>query len=198
MTTQTTIDSLADRIEQAYCRRHPSWLATGLTPGVWFAAAVRLNEVALRNEHFPVDPELYVAVQRSKSFRRDPWAELTQEGALKRYCNAIRKIVRQLKVELASELNRSHRSLENGRTLEEILAASKSRISPLTKLVLCHNLDRPDLAAVIRPAAEAQHLACPLYRLACKSLLSTPDYPIPSRTVVNQVSGAHQHSFAWN
>ena len=168
LATQTDLDLLADRLEQAYRRRHPNWLATALTPGVWTAAAARLAEVAGSRTSYPVDPELFIAVQDYRSFRRDPWSELTQDVSAKLYRAAVRKIIRQLRLELRAELRWSKRRLVAGHTLEQVLAGSKSRLSPITKLALCLEQDRGDLAAAVRPAAEAQHRACPLYRFACK------------------------------
>ncbi len=198
-TTQSHLDSLADRIERAYHRQHPRWDATGLTQGVWSAAAVRLNEVAKSGPGFPIDPELFVAVQNYKSFRRDPWCELCQEGAAKRYRLALRKIINQLKAELNSELRWSQRALDSGRSLDEIMAGSKARVSPIAKLVLCHHQRRTDLVELVRPSAEAQHLACPLYRFACRNLIPSPIYPDPQVESTTAVRSVGQTlSFIWN
>lgn len=196
---QNSLDRVAERIERAYRRRHPNWLATGLTPGVWIAAAVRLTDHSRYGHSLPGDPELFVAVQNYKSFRRDPWRELTQEGALKTYRSAIRKIVQQLKAELARELRWSKRFLAAGGSLEEILAISKSRVSPITKLVLCHHQQRQDLADEIRSAVDAQHHACPLYRFACRDLMPSGCYPDPSTDVMT-INGVdrQRYSYAWN
>ena len=199
LTTQSHLDQIAARIEQAYQRRHPNWLATGLTPGVWGAAAARLMEVELAGTDLPVDPELFVAVQSYKPFRRDPWAELTQERAAKAYRVAIRKIVKQLRAELKAELRRSRRHLLSGRSLDEVFSLTRVRVSPIAKLVLCEESDRTDLAEAIRPAAEAQHEACPLYRLACEDLLTTTAYPTPQPPATPAVLVATPAgAYAWN
>lgn len=197
--TQNNLDQLADRIERAYHLRHPNWLATGLTPGVWTAAAVRLHEVVAAHSFLPVDPELFVAAQSYKTFRRDPWCELTQEGACKAYRSAVRKIIRQLKRELAGELRRATRFLEAQGTLDELVASARSKVSPMIKLMLCHQNDRSDLALHVNSAAEAQHLACPLYRIACKNLIPGDLYPLPNQKILLQPRiVAQSRSFAWN
>ena len=199
ISTQNNLDQVAERIERAYRRRHSTWLATGLTPGVWTAAAVRLNDVSHNRVVLPIDPELFVAVQNYKSFRRDPWRELTQEGSVKTYRFAVRKIISQLKIELAAEMRWSKRFLEAGGSLDEVMAISKSRVSPITKLVLCHRQQRQDLAETIRPAAEAQHLACPLYQFAYRNLMPSLSYPDSNRgSMTIPGVGEQKHSFAWN
>lgn len=199
ITTQTNLDQLADRVHQAYLRRHPKWLATGLTPGVWTAAAVRLHEIATNQASLPIDPELFVAVQNYKSFRRDPWRELTQEGASKTYLKAVRQIVRQLKIELNTELRWAHRYLATTGSFDQLLKDSKAKVSPIIKLFLCHQLNEHDREPSVRAAAEAQHLACPLYRLASKHLLPNPCYPQPVRPfVLPQLLNDQKDSYTWN
>ena len=199
ITTQNNLDQIAGRIERAYHLRHPNWLATGLTPGVWGAAAIRLLEVADARSSLPVDPELFVAVQDYKTFRRDPWRELTQEGATKAYRVAVRRIVRQLRRELGAELRWAARYLNSGRSIEELTESPKSKVSPMIKVMLCHEYDRSDLAELIRPAAEAQHLACPLYRAACKHLVPSEVYPRSRREQSFQANiSAQVNSYNWN
>ncbi len=198
-TTQHHLDQLAGRIAQAYHRKHPLWVEIGLTPGVWNSAAIRLNEVAIYHPGLPIDPELFVAVQDYRTFRRDPWCELTQEGSAKVYRATVRKIIKRLRTELATELRRSKRHLAAGRTLDDIMTSTKSRVSPIAKLVLCHDQDRTDLVEAIRPSAEAQHVACPLYRFACKNLMPRSVYPEPQPDLISSPSITDQaRSFAWN
>jgi len=197
--TQKNLDQLAERIERAYRRKHPNWVATGVTPGVWTSAAIRLHDASSIDPSTPIDPELFVAVQKETAFRCDPWHELTQEAATRVYRVAIRKIVRHLKAELAAELRCSKRFLKAGGSIEAMMTHSKSRISPIIKLVVCHRSHRSDLAEVVRPAAEAQHLACPLYRIACDNLLKHSDYPNPKPDLVPTWGITNQkHMFAWN
>lgn len=198
ITTQNSLDLLAARIERAYRLRHPSWLPTGLTPGVWVAAAKRLLDVEHASS-IPIDPELFVAVQDFKAFRRDPWRELTQERATRSYKVAVRGLVRQLKVELAGELRWSRRFFDAGHSLDDLLALTKSRVSPMMKLVLCLEQRRPDLACVVRPAAEAQHLSCPLYQIASRRWLSGQAYPVPAEEPPIDLGVPDERAtFAWN
>ena len=195
--SQHSLSSLADRIERAYKRRHPNWLATGLTLGVWRVAATRLYEVAGNHESLPADPELFVAVQNFNTFRRDPWAELTQEEAVQTYQIAIRRIVRQLKKELTLEICWSTRYLKSTGSIDELISMPKSKISPIIKLLLCQQHGRLDLIALLQPAAEAQHLACPLYRIACEHLVPADCYPRPNHAMA--ASNAYQEqAYAWN
>ena len=197
--TQSHLDHLAERIEVAYRRRHPIWAPLGLTPGVWLAAAGRLNDVAAIDPASPIDPELFVAVQDYRTFRRDPWRELAQEGAATRYRSAVRKIVKQLKAELEGELDWSKQLLESGRSLDELIAVVKTRVSPIAKLALCVRHDRDDLADQVRPAAEAQQRACPLYTFACRKLIPGLAVDAPEAPAVGGPGLVDQeHSFAWN
>ena len=197
ISTQYNLDQLAGRIERAYHRRHPNWVETGLTPGVWTAATLRLLEVAATRSSIPIDPELFVAVQSYKTFRRDPWCELTQEGASKTYQKAIRQIVRHLKKELSAELRWATRYLEATDSLDQLVAHPKSKASPIIKLMLCRQHDRADLAALVRNAADAQHLACPLYQSACQKLMPHEFYPRP-KLVLSSISANPDHSHIWN
>ena len=195
--SQRSLSSLADRIERAYKRRHPNWLATGLTLGVWKVAATRLYEVAGNHESLPADPELFVAAQSFNSFRRDPWTELAQEEAVKTYRVAIRRIIRQLKKELTLEICWSTRYLESTGSIDDLMSLPKAKISPIIKSMLCQQHGRPDLTAIYQPAAEAQHLACPLYRLACEHLVPAHCYPRPNLAMPSNIAYQEQ-AHAWN
>jgi len=177
--SQDAIELLADRIERAYRRRHPRWHSVGLTPGVWGSAAARLSEITAGFRDYPVDPELFVAAQLDGGTRRDPWAELTQQRSLRRYVVAVRKIVGQLREELKDEVRRAERRLIRGTSLEDLLDADGARISPLTRYILARRAGRDDLSSRHREAAEGQHRACPLYRLAALSVLPGEAYPTP-------------------
>ena len=197
--TQFHFDQLAGRIEAAYRRRHSKWVGTGLTPGVWTAAAGRLSGITAVSPNLPIDPELYVAVQNYKPFRRDPWRELTQEESARRYRSSVRKIVKQLKAELAGELDWSNQLLNTGRSIDDVITVAKSRVSAITKLALCVRHNREDLAAIVRPDAEAQQLACPLYLFACRNLMPdvTQEVPRDKHLSILGITG-HSDSFAWN
>ena len=175
--SQDAIDLVATRIESAYRRRYPRWLAIGLTPGVWESAASRLLEASAERPKVPIDPELYVAVQPRAGHTPDPWAELTQRRSLQRYRKSLRLIIGQLRKELKSEVQRAESRFLRGMSLEEVLAEEESRISPLTRYILAYRAGRHDLSKKHRVAAENQHRSCPLYRLAARSLLPGHAYP---------------------
>ncbi len=180
ISSQKTVDLLAGRIQRAYQRRHPRWQPAGLTPGVWNAAASRLLDILKVDPAGPIDPELFVAIQPGRDPLRDPWAELTQQQSSRRYIRAVRKIVAQLRRELHGEVCRAEHRLVRGLALERVLATVGPQISPLARYILAHRAGRPDLSESYRAAAEGQHRACPLYRLASRSFLPAEAYPIAS------------------
>lgn len=199
ITTQNSLDQLAVRLQRAYERRHPHWLSTGLTPGVWTAAASRLLDVGVNQPKLPIDPELFVAVQDYKTFRRDPWRELTQAGSSHVYRQSILQIVKQLKVELRKELRWARRYLEKEGSLDQMLACPRPKVSPLVKLLLCHQQNRPELAVLVRTAAEAQQKACPLYDLACNHL-SLDQIPLRSKgtLMLSPFLVDQEDTYVWN
>jgi hypothetical protein len=110
----------------------------------------------------------------------DPWAELTPPSSIRRYRQSVRRIVRRLRSELKSELRRAERRLIQGEKLDQVLESSRFTLSPLGCYVLAHRTGRSDLIDRYRYDAEQQHLACPLYRQACLSLLPYELYPEPT------------------
>jgi len=196
--SQDDIGQFAGRIERAYCRRHPRWQPLGLTPGVWESAASRLCEVLEESPTTPIDPELFVAAQPATGCRRDPWSELTQRRSLKRYVKAIRRIVGQLREELRDEVRRAERRMLRGVTLERLLAAKESRISPLSRYILAHRAGRGDLSMRLRAAAEGQHRACPLYLPASRPLIPAEVYPRPEQDGAARPSGIAAIAFSLN
>ncbi len=196
--SQDVVGPLADRIERAYCRRHPQWLGLGLTPGVWVAAATRLLEAGEDDRNLPVDPELFVATQKVGRSRLDPWTELTQPRSLKNYLGAIRRIVAQLRGELRDEFRRGESRLLRGESLDQILASNDARISPLSGYILAHKAGRLDLALLARPAAENQDRACPLYRIACREMLPAHLYPTSVGSSAPEVETRRRIVFSLN
>jgi hypothetical protein len=178
ISSQDDIEQLADRIERAYRRRYPFWKSVGLTPGVWDSAAARLLEAAEFEPAIPIDPELFVAVQVGSGIRHDPWAELTQSYSLRLYVRALKRIVGQLREELVKEVRRAESRLLRGMTLDQLMVAGSTRISPLTLYILAHRAGRHDLSMRLRSEAEGQHRSCPLYLLASRSLLPSHAYPL--------------------
>ena len=175
--SQDAIGLIAARIERAYRRRYPRWLAIGLTPGAWESAASRLLEASSERPSIPIDPELYVAVQAGGGLTPDPWAELTQRRSSRRYLTALRRIIGQLRKELSVEVRLAESRFLRGTSLDQVLAEEEGRISPLTRYILAYRAGREDLSSRHRAAAEDQHRSCPLYRLASRSLLPGHAYP---------------------
>ena len=99
LTTQASLDGLAERIERAYRRRHSGWFRGCSTERVWSAAAAILVQLHQEDPTLPLDPELYVAVQpiaAPGAAFDDPWVGLTQAAAARRYRKRVREMVRGL------------------------------------------------------------------------------------------------------
>ena len=179
--TQETIDTLAGRIKQAFARRYPDRDLTRTSPGVWVAAASGLLMMHRNSPSVPLDPEMFVAVQPSKSWA-DPWADLAQEDAFLRYRRHVRRVVAQLRAELKAEIRLAERRMRRGASLEAVLNDAKGTISALGRYALARRVGDDDLAERLRPAAERQHRSCPLYQQACRALLPLDTYPLPRQS----------------
>lgn len=196
--TQDAIKQLASRIEQGYRRRYPRWQPVGMTIQPWETSAARLIAAVGLKASIPVDPELLVAAQPRVNGPHDPWAELASEQAIRRYFRAVRRIVGQLREELRQEVRVAERRMLRGISLDQLLDGGNARISPLTGYLLALRAGRDDLADRLRPAAESQHRACPLYRLAARYLISVPCYPIPGDPGFAQASPNNTLRFSLN
>jgi hypothetical protein len=175
--TQQTIDHLADRIERAYLLRRPEWNRGCSTRRVWAAAAVRLWQTHMNDPALPLDSELFVASQPINGSFSDPWVELTQVEAGRRYRTKVRRIVHRLGRELKREVARAEQILsENVRSTFAWLAHNR-HLSPLGCYIAAQRMGRADIADRFALLALEQHQACPLYQLASRSLLSADLYP---------------------
>jgi hypothetical protein len=164
-----------------------------MTPGVWTAAAIRLLEATSDKMGFPIDPELYVALQPLNPVSPDPWTELAQKSSILRYRRGLKRIVRQLRRELNSEITRGECRILRGLDLERVLETEGSRISPLARYILCLRAGRIGFSLLHHEAALKQIRSCPLYRLAavsflpnhfCRSLDQTADFFEADREII--------------
>jgi hypothetical protein len=178
MASQAEIESLAERVERAYRLRRPNCYRSVSTPGVWTTAAALLYRIHQDDPEIPIDPELFVAVQPSHPSFSDPWGELTQPVAARRYVQLIRKIVRGLQSELRTEVLRAEVRVRRGETIDQVIRTRNKNLSPLGCFIVTLRSGRPDLAARFRTEAAAQHRSCPLYRQAILRLLAPEDYPV--------------------
>jgi hypothetical protein len=137
-----------------------------------------LYQVHLDDPAIPLDPELYVASQPGHPTFPDPWSELTQPAAAKRYRDNVHLIIRALHRELLGEIRRAERKIRVGRTIEEVLLSKDETLSPLGRFIVARRSGRADLMERLRPLAIDQHHSCPLYRPASIRLLSTEAYPV--------------------
>jgi hypothetical protein len=177
-TTVRQIDDLAGRIERAYLLRRPGWVGTGPSSTVWTVAATRLMHLHAADPSIPVDPELFVASQPVPSGEADPWHELARPAAARRYERCVLRIVSALRRELRAEVVFGKSRVRQGESLESVLSARSLSFSPLGRFILACVCDRSDLAERFRADAQAQHRSCPLYRLACQTLLRPDAYPV--------------------
>jgi hypothetical protein len=182
--TQEVLDQLAARVERAYGLRRPRWWRGCSTSRVWYAAALRLWEAhAADPQHVPLDAELYVASQPIAVPLSDPWTELAQPEAARRYRSAVRRIVRQLRAELRREINLAERLIRRGAGISALFRRKSNRLSPLGCFMVALRAGRPDVAQRFAAAAAAQHRSCPLYRTASLSLIPADFYPHDSLAV---------------
>jgi len=187
--TQETIDHLADRIERAYALRRAGWDRGCSTRRVWAAAALCLWQAHVDDPSLPLDSELFVASQPIAGSFGDPWVELTELEARRRYRARVRRIVRRLRAELTREVRRAERLLGEGRRVSVASLCQDSRLSPLGCYIAAHRIGRADLAGLFTRGAVEQHRSCPLYRLASLSLLSADCYPIDDPSIVPEQTG---------
>ncbi len=199
--TQTAIETLAKRIEQAYARRQPRWYSGCSAPGVWKAAAATLYRVHHEDPSIPLDPELYVAAQTVATTLPDPWGEIAQSVAGRRYRRQVRRIIWSLRCELRSEIRLAKRKIDRGENIARVLLAKSVVLSPLSRFIVAQNAGREDLAERLRPEAEDQHRICPLYRQASCALLPSHDYPVPfedDETSADKTNTSVDSQFLWN
>jgi len=181
--TQTGIDALAERIARAYLRRQPFWYPGCSNARVWEAAAEALVRLNRKDPTIPVDPELFVAAQPIDSPLSDPWQDLTQTRAVRRYEKRVRRIIRDLRAELVAEVRQVESRVRKGQNLESVLQTKSQSLSPMGRYIAAYRAKRFDLVKRFRDQAKEQHLSCPLYRHACQKLLPRSAYPVSERLV---------------
>jgi hypothetical protein len=177
--TQDVIDRLADRIERAYSLRRAQWWRGCSTRRLWSAAALRLWQAHAEDPQLPLDSELFVASQPISSALSDPWSELAQPEAARRYRTQVRRIIRRLRVELEREVALAEQSIRQNQEIPAAVLVKNSRLSPLGCYIAAHRSARADLAVRFAAAAAEQHRSCPLYQQASAALLPVELYPIP-------------------
>ncbi len=180
MPTQELIEDLANRIERAYTLRRTGWDRGCSTGRLWTAAALCLWQAHTDDPALPLDSELFVAAQHLIGSSGDPWVELTQIEAGRRYKVQVRRIVRRLRRELTREVHRAERLMSEGGRLIVSLLSRDGRLSPLGCYIAAQRVGRPEIASHFAVAAADQHSACPLYRVASLSLMHPDRYPMGS------------------
>jgi len=154
---------------------------------VWSAAALRLWDAHAQDPlQVPLDPELFVASQPISGAVADPWTELTEPEAARRYRSRVRRIVSRLSWELKREVRRAERLIRRGCELGAVLNAKDGRLSALGSFIVARRAGRADLAARFAAATAAQHRSCPLYRSASVTLIPPDFYPFGSLAVETQ------------
>jgi hypothetical protein len=181
--TQEAIENLAERIERAYSLRRARWWRGCSTRRVWTAAALRLWQAHVEDPQLPLDSELFVASQPISNALSDPWSELAQPDAARRYRTQVRRMIRRLRSELVREVALAQRSIRNHPETTPALLARDRRISPLGCYIAAHRAGRADLAQRFVAAAAEQHGSCPLYQAASLPLIAADLYPTLDSTV---------------
>jgi hypothetical protein len=128
----------------------------------------------------PLDAELFVASQPISTLFPNPWSELAQPEAGRRFRKRVRQIVLQLRAELKREVRLAERLIRQGRPINEVLLLHDGRISALGCYITALRAGRPDLADRLAGAASAQHRSCPLYRPSSLALIPVEAYPSES------------------
>jgi len=128
----------------------------------------------------PLDAELFVASQPISGPFADPWTELAEPEAARRYRSRVRRIVRRLGCELRREVRLAERLIGRGREMSAVLSVQDARLSPLGCFIVARRAGRADLADCFAAAAAFQHRSCPLYRSASLALIPADLYPAES------------------
>ncbi len=175
--TQELIDHLAERIERAYTLRRRRWYRGCSTRRVWTAAALRLWQAHVDDPRLPLDCELYVASQVIGESLSDPWTELAQPAAARRFRAQVFRIVRRLR-RRALAGGSAGRAGDRGNGKIGLMALPvTNRISPLGYYIAAQRAGMPGLAERFAAAAAEQHRSCPLYQFASIPFLSPDLYP---------------------
>jgi hypothetical protein len=107
---------------------------------------------------------LFVSSQPITVPLADPWSELAQPEAGVRYRGKVREVIKLLTSELNREVRRAERSIREGGGIRSVVSLDNPRLSPLGCYVVAQRARRPDLAALVQPAAALQQRSCPLYK----------------------------------
>ena len=175
--TQELIDHLAGRIERAYGLRQQRWCRSCSTKRVWSAAAVQLWQSHVDDPRLPLDCELYVAAQVIDESLSDPWSELAQPAAARRYRRLVLKIITRLRTELKKEIDRAELAIEEMVEVGSNSVPEAKGISALGYYIAAQRNGMSELADRFVSAASEQHRSCPLYQFASLPFLSSDLYP---------------------
>lgn len=173
-----TLLRLADRIERAYLRRRPEATQESAYPGVWTIAAGLLLDLHRADPDMPLDPELFVAAQKLAPGSAQPWIELARPASITAYQRRVRRIVRQLRRELTSEIRHAEKQITRGRSIDTVLLQRDAKLSPLGRYLVAIRAGDHGLAVELQDAAREQHRSCPLYRMAAVELVAPECYPV--------------------
>ncbi|MGP0066890.1 MAG: hypothetical protein ACLQGP_25275 [Isosphaeraceae bacterium] len=107
----------------------------------------------------------------------DPWSELAQPAAARRFRVRVLKIVSQLRSELSREIRLAEKLIEEKGKVGFMNLPVNHRISPLGYYIAAQRTGMPELADRFAIPAAEQHRSCPLYRLASLPFVSSDLYP---------------------
>jgi hypothetical protein len=194
------IDRLADRIERAYSLRRTRWWRGCSSRRVWSAAALCLWQAHANDPQMPLDSELYVASQPITGALADPWSELAQPEAVRRYQRQVRRIIRRLRSELKREVKLAERLIHEDQGISPDDLARNNRLSALGCYIAAQRAGRADLVCCFAATAAKQHRSCPLYGAATHTLLPGDLYPVDAsdttKITVTPRRSSHKTMFA--
>ena len=107
----------------------------------------------------------------------DPWSELAQPAAAKRFRARVHRILDRLRSELSREIRLAERMIREEGKAFFLARTEKNRISPLGYYIAARRAGMPEMADRFAAAAAEQHRSCPLYQYASIPFLSADLYP---------------------
>ncbi len=178
MTTCKRVLEIAVRMEAAY-RRKFSGRARFMMPDseAFLKCSVGLISLHDRDDSCPVDPELFVALQRKAEHIATAHHNGKLERMLDYYAGRIHQMIQRLRIELVRELEHIEGLYQRGFAIKELVCVESEIVSPVGRFIFATRHHRHDLSQLILTDVLRQHEACPLYRFASVNLIAPALYP---------------------
>lgn len=178
MTTCKRVLEIAVRMEAAY-RRKFSGRARFVIPDseAFLKCSVGLISLHSRDESCPVDPELFVALQRKAEHIATAEQGNKLDRMLEFYAGRVHQMIQRLRIELVRELEHIEGLYQRGFPIDDLVLVESESVSPVGRFIFATRHKRHDLSQLILADVLRHHDACPLYRFACVSLMAPCHYP---------------------